>query len=139
MFLPSYEYEGIFHKYLQDSSSFDCISSKKKVTYISTYVVYLFILKGTSPCLSRSNFFQIFREPKDGNCETVLADYTRQIRLNPNGALLFAVVGGKLSEGINFSDDLGRCVIVVGLPYPNITSVEIQEKVRFATDSFVSS
>lgn len=35
------------------------------------------------------------------------------------GAVLIGVCRGKLSEGIDFSDDAARCVIVYGIPYPN--------------------
>ena len=41
------------------------------------------------------------------------------------------MIGGKLSEGINFSDDLARTLIVVGLPYPNSQAIEIKEKMRY--------
>lgn len=42
-----------------------------------------------------------------------------------------------MSEGLNFSDDLGRCVIVVGLPYPNIKSPELQEKMKYLNEHVV--
>jgi hypothetical protein len=48
------------------------------------------------------------------------------------GALLLAVVGAKLSEGLNFSDELARMVMVVGLPFPNLGSAELQERLKHA-------
>lgn len=35
------------------------------------------------------------------------------------GSALFAVCRGKVSEGIDFSDDYGRAVILTGIPYPS--------------------
>lgn len=77
---------------------------------------------------------RVFREPRGADsgvrCEQMLADYGRAARSSA-GALLLSVVGGKLSEGLNFNDELGRCVIVVGLPYPNRTGAELRERCRF--------
>ncbi|KXS13688.1 DNA repair helicase [Gonapodya prolifera JEL478] len=75
----------------------------------------------------------IFVEPKDaGKVDIVLADYAKAINAEASGgAILFAVVGGKLSEGINFSDHLGRAVIMCGVPFPNIQSPELRAKVAY--------
>ena len=40
-------------------------------------------------------------------------------------------MGGRLSEGINFSDELARSIIVLGLPYPNLKSPEMIEKMKY--------
>lgn len=44
------------------------------------------------------------------------------------------MVGAKLSEGLNFADDLARAVVIVGLPFPNSTSPELKERMRYITE-----
>uniref|UniRef100_A0A8C3SZM6 ATP-dependent DNA helicase DDX11 n=1 Tax=Chelydra serpentina TaxID=8475 RepID=A0A8C3SZM6_CHESE len=109
-FFPSYEYEKQVYTHWERTGLLTRLATKKK----------------------------IFQEPKRANqVEQVLAEYAKcikrcsQVGGQVTGALLFSVVGGKMSEGINFSDDLGRCVVLVGMPYPNIKSPELQEKMAY--------
>ncbi|PTB37593.1 uncharacterized protein TrAFT101_012025 [Trichoderma asperellum] len=79
----------------------------------------------------------VFRDTKGESSDDVLRDYSQAILgTKPagdrrTGALLLSVVGGKMSEGINFSDRLGRCVVVIGLPYPNIASPDWKAKIEY--------
>jgi chromosome transmission fidelity protein 1 len=75
---------------------------------------------------------QVLYESREMNMTTdeLLQQYTATIGTG-NGALLLSVVGGKLSEGINFSDKLGRGVLIVGLPFPNIRSAVWQAKIKY--------
>ncbi|PNY29008.1 ATP-dependent RNA helicase chl1, partial [Tolypocladium capitatum] len=91
----------------------------------------------------------VFREAKGGSSDEVLRQYTEAIlgsgagdgktTAKAKGALLLSVVGGKMSEGINFSDRLGRCVMVVGLPYPNIASPEWKAKMEYIESTTLAS
>ena len=87
-----------------------------------------FVTKGVLEELRKKK--NVFREPKKtSEMDKVLQEYSRSAK--KTGAVLFSVVGGKMSEGINFSDELGRCVIMVGLPYPNAHSPELKEKMSY--------
>ena len=57
-------------------------------------------------------------------------------------------MNGKLSEGINFSDNLARysstlpvhsdprAVIMVGIPFPNTNDIALKEKMKYLDESF---
>src|SRR6185436_9730468 len=91
----------------------------------------------------------VFRESKGGATDGILEEYSKAIlgedgtntsstAAGPRGALLLSVVGGKMSEGINFSDRLGRCVVIVGLPYPNINSPEWKARIEYIESTIVA-
>ena len=72
----------------------------------------------------------IFQESMTAGVDDVLASYSEAI-CNGKGGLLLSIIGGKLSEGINFSNALGRGVVVVGMPYPNIHTAQWKAKLEY--------
>ncbi|QIW99732.1 hypothetical protein AMS68_005250 [Peltaster fructicola] len=74
---------------------------------------------------------KIFFDSRTHSADATFQAYSEAVRVNTHGAVLCSVIGGKLSEGINFSDELGRCVVVIGLPYPNLETPEWKAKIQY--------
>lgn len=45
-------------------------------------------------------------------------DQDNSQKTKQGGAILMGVCRGRISEGLDFSDNAARCVIVIGIPYP---------------------
>ena len=55
---------------------------------------------------------------------------------NGRGAVLLCVARGKVSEGIDFTDHLGRCVIMFGIPYVYTQSRILKARLEFLRENF---
>ncbi|CAJ0586825.1 unnamed protein product, partial [Mesorhabditis spiculigera] len=80
----------------------------------------------------------VFSEPRrSSDLKRTMDEYSAAIQkpetLGPDctGAIMFAVFRGKVSEGIDFTDELARCVISVGIPFPNTKDEQVLEKKKF--------
>lgn len=86
-----------------------------------------------------SSIKPVFVDGQTVSAEATFKAYSEAIANGSRGAILLSVLGGKLSEGINFSDNLGRCVVVVGLPFPNLETPEWKAKMQYIDDKAVAS
>ena len=48
-----------------------------------------------------------------------------------SGAILMGVCRGRISEGLDFSDNAARCVVIVGIPYPQMTDPKVVLKKEY--------
>ena len=81
------------------------------VVFVSSYAYEAFLVQEWKTCGMWQELEQtqpVFREPHQSHqMESTLRRYTKAAA-SSRGALLFSVIGGKLSEGINFSNDMAR-------------------------------
>ncbi|KAK1350817.1 DEAD H (Asp-Glu-Ala-Asp His) box helicase 11 [Hamiltosporidium tvaerminnensis] len=87
---------------------------------------YLKILKETIINLEKNNFKFI---------KKILYDDTSSFLEFKNlifeeSVIFFSVMGGKMSEGINFNDYLCRLLIIIGIPYPTVNT-ELKERIKY--------
>jgi hypothetical protein len=81
---------------------------------------------------------EVVIEPRAGDksdFETVMKTFYGAVegckRPGAPGALFFAVARGKVSEGLDFSDNNARAVISLGIPFPSLGDPQVVEKRRF--------
>lgn len=72
----------------------------------------------------------LHEKSEESELALVMRTFKASIDAN-NGCILFAVINGKLSEGINFANDYCRCVVVVGMPYPDPNDVILKQRKLF--------
>lgn len=113
VFLPSYEYLKDLKKFWNMEPDLrNRLEARKEVSFEEKESKEVNeILKKYTDAID--HFDRPFQEPKK------------------KGGLLFAVMKAKLSEGINFKDNIGRAVIVVGMSYPHPEDPELVQRQKF--------
>ncbi|KAK1941170.1 Fanconi anemia group J [Phytophthora citrophthora] len=120
MFFPSYALMGILKARWKRSGIWDKIKLHKKIF--------------SEPRQGGKDFDELLDKFKN-----TIAQYAatheepsgwsgNQTEPKETGAIFLAVYRGKVSEGIDFSDDNARAVLAVGIPFPNFKDLKVSLK-----------
>eukprot|EP00834_Sanchytrium_tribonematis_P003004 NODE_106_length_19060_cov_0.700227.p1 type:complete len:684 gc:universal NODE_106_length_19060_cov_0.700227:2282-231(-) len=74
----------------------------------------------------KKNFKCQFESKMSSNVTEIMK--THKSNVSNGKAILFAVFGGKLSEGIDFTDNLARSLLIFGIPFPNMQETVFQKR-----------
>ena len=80
---------------------------------------------------------RLFEEPKRKSEFNAVMDAFASTISDPllSGAVFFGVCRGKVSEGMDFSDNNGRGVVITGLPYPPKNEPRVKLKMEFLDEA----
>ena len=73
----------------------------------------------------------IYFEKKDSSDFANVLDRYMKDAQSEKGALLCALIRGKISEGLDFSHKKCRAVVLVGVPYPYSKDVKVTAKMQY--------
>lgn len=75
----------------------------------------------------------VYKEPKQASEYQLVIDryYNSIYEDEKKGAVLLGVCRGRISEGLDFSDNAARMVIIIGIPYPQMNDSRVKLKKHF--------
>ncbi|KAG7384281.1 Fanconi anemia group J protein [Phytophthora pseudosyringae] len=90
----------------------------------------------SEPRNAGKDFDALLEDYKDTitKCSKALAsddDKGKEASENRTGAVFLAVYRGKVSEGIDFSNDNARAVLCVGIPFPSVKELQVSLKRKY--------
>lgn len=92
--------------------------------------VYSFIKSNGYEKRIEENKFLLTEPKEQSELDKIMSLYKSHID-HSKGAVLFAVINAKLSEGINFANQYCRCVMVVGMPFADANDIVLKQRMAF--------
>ncbi|XP_009362870.2 Fanconi anemia group J protein homolog isoform X1 [Pyrus x bretschneideri] len=136
VFFPSYKLMGKLCKRWHGTGQWSQLNEKKNLFVEprgGDQEEFDAVLKGYYDSIRKGNK-PVFGAKKSANKiakKSQFAAFKCPRKSNSDGAAFLAVCRGKVSEGIDFSDDNARAVIIVGIPFPNINDIQVVLKQKY--------